>query len=114
MNIRRVNRNCLCCGGIMPCDAEKLKENGHIEYICPKCGHNLLWGVVATDGTPEPGRLRMPSDEFTLGIAESVDWNTWEVWWTGTESMTRINGVRVSGEEKFEEYVDDMVKRHGA
>lgn len=100
----------MVCGGQMPRDVVLEQSRDYYRYVCPECGASICEGVVSEGGEPADSPASPP--RHPTHIDTSVDWATWEVWWTNRLVVSIIHGVVVGGEKEMADFVRSLEEKH--
>lgn len=107
---RRTNENCLYCGGQIPVGVTEVSDGPYKEFRCGECGRTLVRAIIQHDGEIEPANgVSVPRAVFEVTLDRSVNFTTWEAWWTSIEWVMLLNGRPIEGEHKMVEFVEKIL-----
>lgn len=109
---RSPNESCFNCGRQYPIRAVKDWWGDHIRYSCPDCHDELLCGFVAQDGqiADAPSGVAGPEVVDSEALRSEPRWTTYEVYYTKLICVAMMNGRRILGSEKAQDYVEHVIE----
>lgn len=93
---RRVSKSCLICGSHLPHDVNLSETGARRRFSCPKCGDNIIEGVVVEDTASV--EVPAPRDmERAIIVGDDTNHGRLEAWWADYGSVAAIHGQPVMG-----------------
>lgn len=108
VKVRFPREDCITCGAQFPIEVRRYNDHGYVVYECPRCGANIVQGIVATDGEFAHTQRYPPPELNDIAVGDTTEWDTWEMWWTSRCSVAAFHGRVVKGERALLDFVEQL------